>query len=277
MSALPPGALGPLLDGARRRVHAARRARPAALCWGLARARAATDPPRPFAASLAAPGLAVIAEMKRRSPSGGRLRPSLDPAAVGVAYAQAGARALSILTEPDAFGGRLEDLGQARAASRLPCLRKDFVVDPYQVAEARGAGADAVLLIVAALGGPALGACLRASLELQMTAVVEVHREAELDRALAAGATCIGINNRDLDRLTVDLGVTERLRPLVPGGVVVVAESGIGSAADLRRMAAAGVDAVLVGERFMRAEDPGAACREMVRAASAGHPVAGAR
>ncbi len=267
----PPGALGPLLDGSRRRVDAARQAQPAAIVWGLARARSAVDPPRPFLTGRG-PALQVIAEMKRRSPSGGTLCPELDPIAVGRGYADAGAAALSVLTEPDQFGGRLQDLTAAREASGLPCLRKDFILDPYQVAEARAAGADAILLIVAAVAGPVLGACLHAAAALGMAALVEVHTEAEVATALAAGATCIGINNRDLDRLTTDLAVTERLRPHLPPGIVVVAESGIASPEDVRRMAAAGVDAVLVGERLMRAPDPAAVCRVLVEAGRGAGP-----
>ncbi|HVA20850.1 MAG TPA: indole-3-glycerol phosphate synthase TrpC [Candidatus Micrarchaeia archaeon] len=277
MSGPTGGALGPLLDGARRRLEAARLARPSAVLWDHARARAATDPPRPFAARLGEPGLTVIAEIKRRSPSGGSLRPDLDPAALGRAYAAGGAGALSVLTEPEQFGGRLEDLGAAREASGLACLRKDFVVDPYQVAEARAAGADAVLLIVAAVALPVLVACLRAAGELGMGAVVEVHTEREVETALGAGAGCLGINNRDLDRLTTDLAVTERLRPLVPAGVVVVAESGIRDAADLGRMEAAGADAVLIGEGLLRAADPGDACRVLVAAALRASGTAGRR
>ncbi|HUY96448.1 MAG TPA: indole-3-glycerol phosphate synthase TrpC [Verrucomicrobiae bacterium] len=276
MRSAVPGALGPLLDGSRRRVEAARRARPPAVLWGLARARAAVDPPRALLPGRLDRAPAVIAEIKRRSPSGGILRADLDPEAVARAYADAGAAAVSVLTEPDAFGGRLEDLALARRAG-LPCLRKDFVVDPYQVAEALVAGADAVLLIVAGLTAPVLHACQRAAQDLGMTALVEVHDEAELERALAAGTLYLGINNRDLDRLTTDLGVTERLRPRVPPEILVVAESGIHGPDDLGRMADAGVDAVLVGEQLMRSRDPGAACRELVAAAASSRPPAGAR
>lgn len=213
---------------------------------------------RGFAAALArCTPPAVIAELKSASPSRGRIRMAYEPAALARGYAAAGATALSVLTDEPFFAGALEHLGAARAASGLPCLEKDFVVEPYQIEEARACGADAVLLIVAALGErlPELHAAAGAA---GLDALVEVHDEAELGRAIAAGATLVGINNRDLGTFTVRLETTERLAPLAPAGTLVVAESGVHSAADARRMVAAGARAVLVGEAFMVADDPGA-------------------
>lgn len=212
---------------------------------------------------------AVIAEMKRRSPSGGELRAALDPAALAHDYAEAGAAALSVLTDGPSFGGSLDDLQTARGAVDLPLLRKDFVLDPVQVAEARVAGADWVLLIVALLDTAILEECLDAVRRSHAHALVEAHDADEVRRAADAGAACIGINNRDLRTLTVDLATFAKLRPLVPDGVLCVAESGIRGAGDARRLVAEGADAVLVGETLLRAESPGAACREMVAAARA--------
>lgn len=215
-------------------------------------------PRRGFRAALAAtPAPAVIAELKSASPSKGRIRAAYDPPALARSYAAGGATALSVLTDTPFFGGALEHLEAARAASGLPCLEKDFVVEPYQVEEARAFGADAVLLIVAAVadrGRELLAAAAEAGLDV----LVEVHAEAELDWARAAGATLIGINNRDLATFAVTLETTERLAPLVPAGALLVAESGVHCAADARRMAAAGARAVLVGEAFMAHDDPGA-------------------
>ncbi len=179
------------------------------------------------------------------------------------AYERAGAAAVSVLTEETRFGGRLEDLGTARDACSLPVLRKDFIVDSYQVHEALAAGADAVLLIVAALPGDALTEMLELAGKLGLDALVEVHDEAELEGAVGAGASIIGINNRNLATLQVDVETTFRLLPRVPADVVRVAESGFGRRAELERLAAAGVDAVLVGEALMRAPDIEAACRAL--------------
>lgn len=223
--------------------------------------RAAAAPPvRPFRAALG--GLAVIAEVKRRSPSEGQLAEAADPVAIARAYEAAGAAALSVLTEPHYFGGSLDDLTAVRQAVGLPVLRKDFTVDPYQIAEARTAGADAVLLIVAALGR-GIAPLLAAAADWGLAALVEVHDAAEVAIAIEAGAQLIGINNRNLADLSIDLATTERLRPLVPPGITVVAESGISTSADLDRMAAAGGDAVLIGSALMRTSDPGAALRAL--------------
>lgn len=222
------------------------------------------DRRRGFRAALASAPVrpAVIAELKRKSPSRGVIRAEYDPPAIAAGYARAGARALSVLTDEPFFGGALAHLGAARAASGLPCLRKDFLVDPWQVEEARAWGADAVLVIAAAVS-PALGReLLDAAAAAGLDVLVEVHDEREMQWAAAARATLVGVNNRDLATFTVSLATTERLAPHVPAGALLVAESGIKSAADLARMAAAGAGAVLVGEAFMERPDPGAALAE---------------
>lgn len=227
-----------------------------------ARARAA-DPPRGFRRALAeGPAPRVIAELKRRSPSRGEIRADFDPALLAKSYLEGGAAALSVLTDGPGFGGTLDHLRLARAAVPLPALRKDFVVDAYQLEEARAAGADAALLIVAALG-PELGELHERAFSLGLDVLVEVHDEAELERALEIDARMVGINNRDLRSFRVDLGVTERLAPRVPDGVLVVAESGISTGDDVRRLARAGARAYLVGESLMREPDPGNALRKL--------------
>ncbi len=218
---------------------------------------------RPFHAALAGPGIAVIAEFKRRSPSAGTLRERPDVAELVGAYERGGAAAVSILTEGPHFDGSLDDLREARAACALPVLRKDFVVDAYQLHEARAAGADAVLLIVAALEQPALLALHEQAQELGLDALVEVHDRAELARAIEVGAQLIGINNRDLRDFSVDVERTFALLEEVPDGVAVVSESGIATAEQLRRLEERGVQAVLVGETLMRSPDPEAALRAM--------------
>lgn len=201
------------------------------------------------------PGLSVIAEVKRRSPSKGDLALGLDPATQAELYSAGGAAAVSVLTEPGFFGGSNDDLVAVREACPLPVLRKDFTVSAAQVWEARAIGADAVLLIVAALTDDELLRFLGEAADAGLAALVEVHTGAEAERALAAGATLIGVNNRDLATFTVDLGTAERVAPLLDG-VVRVAESGIGDPQDAARMARAGYDAVLVGESLVRSEDP---------------------
>lgn len=218
-------------------------------------------------------GGAVIAEMKRRSPSGGALREGLDCAALAADYAGAGAAAISVLTDRPDFGGSLEDLAAVRGAVEIPVLRKDFVIDPVQIAEARIAGADWVLLIVVMLEGRLLEECLEAARRCGARAIVEVHSADEVARAIEAGADCIGINNRDLRTLRTDTATFGRLRPLVPSTVVCIAESGMRGPLDVARAVAEGADAVLVGEALMRAGSPGDACAELVsagRAAAAG-------
>jgi len=204
----------------------------------------------------------VIAELKRASPSRGTIRADYDVPALARGYAAAGATALSVLTDERFFRGALDHLAEARAAAALPCLRKDFLIDPYQVEEARAWGADAVLLIAAAVAPNDGAALLAAAAESGLDVLVEVHAEAELAWALGAGATLVGINNRDLASFTVSLDTTERLAALVPTDVLVVGESGIRSRADVDRMRRAGAHAVLVGEAFMERPDPGAALAE---------------
>jgi len=214
---------------------------------------------RPFRDALAAPGIGVIAEFKRRSPSAGVLNEAPALERILAAYERGGAVAASILTEEPNFGGSLADLGAARAACGLPLLRKDFIVDPFQIGEAVRAGADAVLLIVAALGDSELASLHGAAAQAGLDVLVEVHDRAELERALGLGAEIIGVNNRDLRDFTVDIERTGRLMADVPAEVIIVSESGISSPAQLRALAAQGVQAVLVGEALMRAADPAAA------------------
>jgi indole-3-glycerol phosphate synthase len=225
-----------------------------------------------FAMALRQPGVSVIAEIKRKSPSGGELRPDLSPADLAQLYAASGAVALSVLTDQRYFGGSDADLTAAQQASGLPALRKDFVIDPYQILEAGELGADAVLLIVRALSDGLLAELLELTHACGMEALVETHSAAEVERALAAGARVIGVNNRDLDTLITDVSLAPRLRPLVPGTCVFVAESGISRPEDVAVLLEAGVDAVLVGESLLRAEDPGAKLRSLV-AAGAPHAV----
>jgi indole-3-glycerol phosphate synthase len=226
-----------------------------------ARAEGRGEPVRGFRAALRrAPRPRVVAELKRRSPSRGEIRPDFDAVGCAKAYADAGAAALSVLTDERHFGGDLALLEAVRGSVSLPLLRKDFVVDPYQVDEARAHGADAVLLIVRALDAAGLRALRERAAGLGLDALVEVHDEAELDAALAAGADLVGINNRDLATFETDLAVSERLAPRLAGsGVVVVGESGIFTHGDVRRLEAAGCDAVLVGEALMREPDVGRA------------------
>jgi indole-3-glycerol phosphate synthase len=207
----------------------------------------------------------VIAELKRRSPSKGEIRPGFDPVACARAYAEGGAAALSVLTDERYFGGQLAYLEKVRAAVELPLLRKDFVLERRQIDEARLAGADAVLLIVAALAPAALRDLRAYAEELGLDALVEVHGDAELDVALGAGARVIGINNRDLRTFVTDLRVSERLAPRVPADVLVVAESGIGTPEDVARLTRAGAHAFLVGESLMRQPDLAGALRTLRR------------
>lgn len=219
--------------------------------------------PKAFLGALRRPQLAVIAEMKQRTPSMGVLAEDYRPADLAHAYAEGGAAAISVLTHMAGFGGRIDHLRAVRAATSLPILRKDFVTDPYEVAEARACGADAVLLIVAALEAQQLRDLVAVARSRGVAALVEVHDEAQTAAALEAGAQAIGVNHRDLRTFAVDLGLTERLRKLIPKEVIVVAESGIRSPEDARRMREAGADAVLVGELLMRSSDPAAQIREL--------------
>jgi indole-3-glycerol phosphate synthase len=227
-------------------------------------------PARDALAVLRAPGVGVIAEVKRQSPSKGALADIPDPAELASRYADGGARVISVLTERRRFGGSQADLDAVRAAVDVPVLCKDFVVSTYQVHEARAHGADLVLLIVAALPQNVLTGLLERVESLGMTALVEVHTEAEADRALAAGASLIGVNARDLTTLQVDRSTFERIAPGLPSSVVKVAESGVRGPHDLIAYAGAGADAVLVGEGLVTADDPRQAVADLVTAGS--HP-----
>jgi indole-3-glycerol phosphate synthase len=230
----------------------------------LERAISVAPPTRGFRRRLAAPGRNVIAECKRRSPSRGVLRRAYDPAAIASSYESAGAAAISVLTEPSFFDGALSHLENVRRAVTLPVLRKDFTVDPYQLIEARAAGADAALLIVAALDAGTLRTLQRSARDLDLDVLVEVHDERELETAVAAGADLIGVNNRSLRTLELSVDTSFRLAGLMPPDVVAVAESGLKTTDDLDRLQAAGYRAFLVGERFMTAADPGEALRSLV-------------
>jgi indole-3-glycerol phosphate synthase len=219
---------------------------------------------RPFSEALISEGISLIAEMKRSSPTKGAIRPGASVTEIVRAYQDAGARAVSVLTEPQWFGGSLDDLAEARSACDLPLLRKDFLIDEYQLLEARVAGADAVLLIVAALEPERLSTLIGVASDLGMDALVEVHDEDEVETAVEAGAEVIGVNNRDLHSLEVDLATTFRLLADVPVGTVVVAESGITTRQAVRDLEEAGVDAILVGEALMRVSDPRDAVRELL-------------
>jgi indole-3-glycerol phosphate synthase len=256
-------ALEPILRSTRAEVDRRRRAVSERELERAGAQRLQRDPVRPFRAALEAPGLTLIAEHKRRSPSAGTIRDELSLTEVVQAYERGGAGALSVLTEPTRFAGSLDDLRAARCTSRLPILRKDFVVDPYQIYESVAAGADAILLIVAALTETELKALRAKAVALGLEALVEVHDRQELERACAAGAEVIGINNRNLSTLDVDARRTLELLPLVPAGSVVVSESGLRRRDQLNRLAEEGVDAVLVGEALMRALDIEAACRAL--------------
>ncbi len=232
----------------------------------LADVRAAAEsavPARGFAAAIKRERPAVIAEMKRASPSRGVIRDDFDPAAIAASYEAAGAACLSVLTDEAFFRGSDEHLATARAASKLPLLRKDFVIDEYQVFEARDLGADCVLLIAAVLDPEQLASLTALAAQLGFDALVEVHNARELDGALKVAPPLLGINNRDLRTFDTSLETTLSLLSRVPAGTTVVTESGIRTREDVRRMRDAGVEAFLVGEAFMRANDPGTALREL--------------
>ncbi len=258
--------LQPILDAKRAHVAARKAVMPAA-SLDLGR----NGPTRGFARALlharTEGRTGLIAEIKKASPSQGLIRTDFDVAAIAAAYEAGGATCLSVLTDEPYFQGRDSYLAQARhAAPTIPALRKDFIVDSYQLPESRALGADAILLIVAALSDPELADFEAAALALGLDVLVEVHDEAELERALRLSTPLIGINNRDLRTMAVDLAATERLAPLVPEGRLVVAESGIAGAADLARLKANGVTTALVGETLMRAADVEAATRRLLGA-----------
>ena len=245
-------------------ITAAKRARPPAEIAAAARAQ---SPPRDFEgalrAKIAAGRPAVIAEIKKASPSRGVLRADFDPPAIAASYERGGAACLSVLTDRTYFQGDATHLAGARDASALPVLRKDFIVDEYQVVEARAIGADAILLIVAALPDARLAALEACARDLGMAVLAEVHDGAELVRALKLATSLVGINNRDLRTFDVSLGTTLGLLPSIPAGKLVVTESGVLAPADVAILSASGVRAFLVGEAFMRAPDPGAALAEL--------------
>ncbi|MCE9552002.1 MAG: indole-3-glycerol phosphate synthase TrpC [Planctomycetes bacterium] len=221
---------------------------------------ASAPPPRNFFAALAAAGpVALIAEVKKASPSVGLIRADFDPAAIASAYEQHGASCISVLTDAKSFQGSLADLRSVRSAVRIPILRKDFILDAYQLLEARAAGADAVLLIAECLDDCLLRGLHAQAIELGMTPLVELYEPSNLQRVFDAGATLIGVNNRDLRTFKTDLDHVIRLRPQVPDQCLLVAESGIHTAADVARLRAARIDAMLVGESLMRQKDVGAA------------------
>lgn len=222
-----------------------------------------------FRANLAEPGrLNVIAECKRRSPSRGVLRAAYDPVAIARAYAGAGAAAISVLTEPTFFDGSLDHLRAVRDAVATPLLRKDFIVDSYQLAEAVAAGADAVLLIVSALNDAELRDLREAAEALGLAVLVEAHDDDEVDRALATGATIVGVNNRNLRTLAVDVALSDRIAARLPASVIAVSESGLRSVDDLARLSALGYRAFLIGERFMTTPDPGVALAALLAEAA---------
>jgi len=254
--------LDPIVQATRDEVERRKRERPLA---ELEREADRRPEGRPFHEALARPGTSLIAEHKRRSPSAGEIREGASVTEIVRAYERGGAAALSVLTEERHFGGSLADLTEARAASDLPILRKDFTVDPYQLVEARAAGADAVLLVVGSLDADALASLYQEARALDLDALVEVHDTEELEAALAVDADLIGINNRDLQDFSVDISKTFDLLADVPAGKTVVSESGIVYREQIEELERVGVDAVLVGETLMRAADPEAACRELTR------------
>jgi indole-3-glycerol phosphate synthase len=236
----------------------------------LKEAAARAPSPRDAMVALKGPDVAVIAEVKRASPSKGAMAAIADPAALAVDYEAGGARVISVLTEPRRFGGSLEDLAAVRDAVRVPLLRKDFVVSSYQLWEARAHGADMALLIVAALEQNALVSLVERAISIGLLPLVEVHTKDELTRAIDAGAQVIGVNARNLATLEVDRTVFARLAPLIPEGIIKIAESGVRGPHDLLAYAAAGADAVLVGESLVTGKDPRSAVADLVTAGS--HP-----
>jgi indole-3-glycerol phosphate synthase len=252
-----------ILEATRREIARRREAVPAAALERTALGRARRRDAQPFLEAVRRPGLSLIAEHKRRSPSAGPIRDGISVEDVVRAYERGGAAALSILTDGPSFGGSLEDLRRARAACALPILRKDFILDAYQLHEALLADADAILLIVAALSNGELASLHRRACELGLTVLVEVHDERELERAAQVDASLIGINNRDLRTMKTDTRRTFALLERMPDGAAVVAESGFSNRRQLDELAGAGVDAVLIGEAMMRAPDIEAACREL--------------
>jgi indole-3-glycerol phosphate synthase len=229
----------------------------------LRRQAASVPTPPAFAKALRRPNVAVIAEVKRRSPSKGWINPSITAADQARAYEKGGAAAISVLTEPEHFGGSSEDLVSVRSTVAIPVLKKDFHVHPIQLIEARALGASAALLIARALSPENLGEMMTAARSLGLETLVEVRDEDELNRALDLGAEVVGINNRNLETLSIDPATSERLLQLIPTAVIAIAESGVGSSADIERVAACGADAVLVGSAISAASDPTEAVRSL--------------
>jgi indole-3-glycerol phosphate synthase len=261
----PTGTLGTLVADAHRRAEAMLSREPE-LAAAAARAPAAL----PLASALRGAQVGVIAEVKRRSPSKGSINPGLDAGRQAVAYERGGAAAISVLTEPSRFGGSTDDLVEVVAAVRVPVLKKDFHVHPVQLLEAKALGASAALLIVRALSPEQLQALSAGAREIGLETIVEIRDEAELERALAAHARIIGINNRNLETLEIDTATSRRLLPLIPAHVVAVAESGMRTVGDIEAVARAGADAVLVGSFISAAPDPIAAVRELSGVTRAG-------
>ena len=255
----PPGVLGQILEETRARLqrHPVDEHR--------LEERAYSCPLGPDAmTSLTRPGIRIIAEVKRSSPSAGEIRRAADPVAIAQMYERAGAAAISVLTEPNHFGGSLDDLRAVTGACSLPALRKDFIVSRRQIMEARVAGASLILLIVAGLTDSELAARIQDATDFGLQPLVEAHTAEEVQRALGAGATLIGVNSRDLISLKVNLSVAESLRTMIPAGVTAIAESGIGGPDDLARLRAAGFDVFLIGSALMEAEDPAEALSRML-------------
>ena len=267
----PDGVLADIVAGVREDLAVREQALPLDTLKERARRMPPALDPLPL---LRSPGVSVIAEVKRASPSQGALAPIDDPADLARAYAAGGAAAISVLTEARRFGGSLADLAAVRAAVEVPVLRKDFVVSSYQLWEARAVGADMVLLMASVLDQPALECLIDRARSIGLTPLVEAHTDIEVERSLVAGAGLLGINNRDLSTLKVDLGTFARLAPLVPPGVVRVAESGVRDPHDVFELAQAGADAVLVGTSLvsgsMAGADPAAAVADLVAAGA--HP-----
>jgi indole-3-glycerol phosphate synthase len=248
----------------RQEVAALRRELPMEAVRGRA---ARTSPARDFAAAISGPPVRVIAEVKRASPSAGAIRPGADPVAMARLYEAAGAAAVSVLTDRRYFSGNADDLRAVRAAVDIPVLRKDFIVDPYQVYEARAMGADAILLIAGTVPAADLAALGRLAADLGMVAVFEVHDDAHVADVIAAGARVVGVNNRDLTTLRTDLDTTRRLRRRIPEGVLVISESGFETPDDVARVCAVGIHALLVGTALMASPDPAAHLRRLRAAA----------
>ena len=264
------GILDRIVEAKSIRLEAAKRRRPLSELVEREAARTSTRGCHSLAGALGRDDrVNIIAEIKQRSPSKGIICEDFNPVRIAESYAGAGAAALSVLAEEDFFGGSLDHLEAIRKCAALPLLRKDFIFDEYQLYESVLAGADAVLLIVAILEDKLLGNLIEAAAKLQLDALVETHSTDEMKRATGAGASIIGVNNRDLTTFAVDLETSISLAPLAPKGAVLVSESGIHTGSDIRRLKAAGFNAFLVGEHLMRAADPGAALGQLIREAEA--------